>query len=118
MRQRCRRRDLHRLRGRKRVRQGKLEEQPWRLIRAASDSCFRRELTLMLGRRRPRRAVLLSSRLRFGEQIGRSNAERSRQCRQGGDGRSALGTLNPADVVAMNAALKAEALLGYPEFVA
>lgn len=73
---------------------------------------------ILLRRARPRRAVLLGSLLSSGEQIGWPDTERGRQRRHGSDGRPALGALDPADVVAVHAALKAKTLLGHAEFVA
>jgi hypothetical protein len=54
---------------------------------------------------------MLRSRLCFGEQIRRSDAECDRKRGHGSDGWSALGALDTADVVAVDAALKPETLL-------
>jgi hypothetical protein len=62
--------------------------------------------------------VLLGLLLGSGDQLGWPDAERDREPCDGGEGRSALGALDAADVVAVDAALKAKALLGHAEFVA
>jgi hypothetical protein len=59
------------------------------------------------------RAVLGSS-----DQFGWSDAERDRESGDGCDGRPALGALDPAEIVAVDAALEPEALLGEAELVA
>ena len=66
---------------------------------------------------RPRRAVSLSSLLSSGEQIGWPDAERGRQRRHGSDGRSPLGALDAADVIAVDTTVEAKALLGYAKLV-
>jgi hypothetical protein len=52
------------------------------------------------------------------DQLRGPDAERDCQGRNRGEGWSALGALDPADVVAMNAAVEAKALLGEVALVA
>ncbi len=54
---------------------------------------------------------MLGALLGSGDQLRRSNAERDGQRCNGGERRSALATLDPADVVAVDAAVEAKALL-------
>jgi len=67
--------------------------------------------------KRPCCAVVLGTLLCSGDQLGRSNAEGSRELCDGGKGWPALGTLDPAYVVAMHGAVEAKALLRDVEFV-
>lgn len=60
---------------------------------------------------RPCRAVLLGLHLSSGDEFGRPNAECDGECRHGYEGGSALGALDSADVVAVDAGLKSKALL-------
>jgi hypothetical protein len=56
--------------------------------------------------------------LGLGDQLGGSDVECDGECCDGGEGWSALGALDPADVVAVDAGVEAEALLGDVSFVA
>ena len=62
--------------------------------------------------------MLCCALLGYGDQFGWSDAERCRESGDGCDGRPALGALDPAEIVAVDAALEAKALLGEAELVA
>lgn len=63
-------------------------------------------------------ARLLAKCLGTRQQLGWSHRESLGQSRECRDARPALGPLNPTDVVAVDPALKPEALLRHSEFVA
>lgn len=62
--------------------------------------------------------MLLGLPLCTGDQLGRSDPERDCKRCDGGEGRSALGTLDPADVVPVDTGIETKALLGDPKLVA
>jgi len=62
--------------------------------------------------------MLLGLPLCAGDQLGRSHPERYCQRCDRGKGRSALGPLDPADVVPVNTGIKTKALLRDPKLVA
>lgn len=61
--------------------------------------------------------MMLSPLLSSGDQLGRPDVECRRQRRHRGERWSALSALDAADVVAVDAAVEAQALLGDAEFV-
>ena len=69
-------------------------------------------------RGRPHRTVTLGLLLGSGDQVRRPDAERDRKRRHGSEGRAALSALDTSDVVAVDTAVEAKALLGYAKLVA